>query len=160
MLLPPNPRALLLDLDGVLIDSPPPIRASTNPFLVAMGGAPLGDEAIRPLISPPLDVFASLPVGTEDPARIKAFVGHSRNAYSPRCFEDTPHAEGLHAVLGALGQRHVLVVATSKPEAYAIPLLEHVGVARHLHAIVGAGPRQQSGCGGPRAAACAQPVAR
>ena len=134
---PPALDVLLFDLDGVLIDSLPPIAASLRHALDAMGRPSMTDEEARGLIGPPLEDSAAMALGTDDPQLVETFVAHFRAAYRQRFLEVTRPAEGLTTVIPALAQRHRLLVATSKPETYAEPLLAHFGVAQHFRAIVG-----------------------
>lgn len=134
---PPALQVVLFDLDGVLVDSLPPIRASMSLALQEMGRPPLSDAQTRRLIGPPLEQSAELALGERDPARVEEFVARFRAAYQRVYLEASLPARGLHSVLPAFAERFVLVVATSKPEAYARPLLEHLGVASCFRAIVG-----------------------
>ena len=128
---------LFFDLDGVLVDSVPPVQASMNHALVAMGHAPREAAQIRPLVGPPLEESAARLLGDDDPTGVAAFVAHFRDAYRACYLERTVPAPGVHTVLPALAERYRLYVATSKPVAFARPLLEHLGVARWFLAIEG-----------------------
>ena len=48
-------RAILFDMDGVLVDSIPSIHASTNYALLALGRAPVEREDFLHLVGPPLE---------------------------------------------------------------------------------------------------------
>ncbi|MEM6930803.1 MAG: HAD hydrolase-like protein, partial [Myxococcota bacterium] len=124
-------------VDGVLVDSVPPIRASMNHALVRLGRAPRSEADIRPLIGPPLERSAAIALGTEDADAVAAFVDHFRTSYAERYLVETQPAHGLGDVLAALAARYRLLVATSKPEAYAVPLLRHLGVDGWFEGIFG-----------------------
>lgn len=130
-------RTLLFDLDGVLIDSLPSITASMNHTLAALGRPALAPGAVRPLVGPPLEVSAAGLLQTSDPEQIAAFVERFREHYGRIYLEQTLPADGLHEVIPQLSERFQLLVATSKPEAYAIPILERLGIADRFAAIVG-----------------------
>ncbi|MEO0604279.1 MAG: HAD hydrolase-like protein [Myxococcota bacterium] len=125
---PADLSTVLFDLDGVLVDSVPPIRASMNHALVSLGRKTRSEADIRPLIGPPLERSAAIALGTDDADAVAAFVGHFRSAYAERYLVGTLPARGLDEVLCTLAARYRLLVATSKPEAYAVPLLQHLGV--------------------------------
>ena len=44
---------------------------------------------------------------------------------------------GIEAALSELGERYTLAVATSKPRAFAVPLLQALGLDRHFAHIAG-----------------------
>lgn len=132
-----RPRVLLFDLDGVLIDSVPPIQIAMSRALVGMGREPLTAESARPLVGPPLEQSAAIALGTDDPALVEEFIDGFRAVYREIYLKETLPQPGLHTVIPALAAQYVLLVATSKPEAYAVPLLTHFGVALHFRAIVG-----------------------
>lgn len=134
---PHHLQSILFDLDGVLIDSVPAVGAAMSHALKQMGRAPLTPEQARPLIGPPLEDSAALALGSDDPTLVQTFVSKFRAEYRRTYLDVTVPAPGLGDVVPALARRYVLLVATSKPEAYAVPLLNHFGVASHFRAILG-----------------------
>lgn len=128
---------LLFDLDGVLVDSLPPIRASMNHALESLGFPPRSEADIRPLIGPPLERSAAIALGTDEATAVAAFVDHFREAYAARYLHETLPAAGLDEVVPVLAEHFRCFVATSKPEAYAVPLLTHLGVAQWFEGIFG-----------------------
>jgi phosphoglycolate phosphatase len=119
-------RGLLFDLDGVLIDSLPSILACMNHTLERMGRAPVGADAVRPLIGPPLEVSALALIG--DAELVPRFVELYRERYAETCTRETLPMPGLRPVLTSLAQRWPLAVATSKAEVYVRPILAALGV--------------------------------
>lgn len=118
-------RGLLFDLDGVLIDSLPSILACMNHTLGRMGRAPVGADAVRPLIGPPLEVSALQLIG--EPELVPRFVALYRERYAETCTRETLPMPGLRPVLANLAQRWPLAVATSKAEVYVRPILAALG---------------------------------
>ena len=130
-------RALLFDLDGVLIDSLASIRASMNYALARLDRPLLSREAARPLVGPPLAESVPALLDTDDPALIDRFIATYRRHYQANSAATTEAMPGLREVLPQLAARWPMAVATSKPEPFARPLLDNLGVAAHFQAICG-----------------------
>jgi len=130
-------RAVLFDLDGVLIDSLPSIWRCLNRALLAMGFAPVSKERVRPLIGPPIEESASILIGSNAPELIGKFVALYRERYASTCAHESLPAEGLVEVLDHLSNTWKLAVATSKAEPYAQTILHALGVRARFAAICG-----------------------
>lgn len=130
-------RAVLFDLDGVLIDSVASIGNSMNAALSEMGRETLPPERLRRYVGPQIEGTAATLLGTDDPALIARWVNAYRAHYDVHCVAETLPAAGLVEVLAALSPRLPLAVATSKPEIYAERLLAAFGVRRHFRALCG-----------------------
>lgn len=130
-------RGVLFDLDGVLIDSLRSIGASFNHTLAAMGRPTVSVASLRPRIGPPLEESVAAVLDSRDPAEIAGFVARYREHYAATMLAETAPAEGLAAVLAELAAWVPLAVATSKPEAYARPILASLGVEGRFAAICG-----------------------
>ena len=130
-------KTILFDLDGTLTDSGEGIINSA-----ALGlrhfGIPVPDrEAMRVFVGPPLhETFIKFGVPDE---RADEAVDVFRSRYNTiGKFENAPYP-GIVQVLDALkAQGHRLLVATSKPEALAIEVLEHFKLADFFDCICGA----------------------
>jgi len=129
--------AVLFDLDGVLINSLTSIQASMNVALAALDRPTLSREETRPMIGPPLAKSVPRLLKTDDAALIDRFIAVYREHYRQHSAETTEAMPGLRSVIPRLAERWPLAVATSKPEAYARPLLEHFAVAGAFRAICG-----------------------
>lgn len=130
-------RGVLFDLDGVLIDSLRSIGTSLNHALVALGREPLPLAALRSRIGPPIEESAAELLGSREPALVARFIDRYRERYAATAIAETEPADGLAEVLGELAGRVPLVVATSKAEVYARPILAALGVDRCFRAIHG-----------------------
>lgn len=122
-------RGLVFDLDGVLVDSLPSIAACLNEALRRLGRPAIGLAEVRPKIGPPIEETAVELLGSDDAAEVERFIAAYRERYASTCTQETLPAAGLVPVLTELARRWPLTVATSKPEVYAGPILEALGVA-------------------------------
>lgn len=145
-------RAACFDLDGCLVDSRFAICTAINHGRVAVGlpEAPL--DALHRFIGPPL-LESFLVMLTEDAAGAEA-AGEPRDVagagdpaavdrahealrayravYLDIALTQTPVFDGIPEVLGELAARMPLAVVTSKPRAYAQPIVETVGLFDHF----------------------------
>ena len=110
-----------------------------NHALAAAGREPVAPESLYPLIGPSLSFgFASLlEVDPDDPA-VAACIASYRSVYAEVSLRDTPTypgvPEALDALVGAIPGRR-LAVATSKPGAYAEPLVSALGFRDAFDAV-------------------------
>jgi phosphoglycolate phosphatase len=122
---------VLFDLDGVLADSRLAITSCMNHALAAAGREPVPAESLYPLIGPSLSFgFASLLEVEPDDPSVAACIASYRSVYAEVSLRDTPTYPGVPEALAAIaavpGRR--LAVATSKPRAFAEPLLHALGL--------------------------------
>jgi phosphoglycolate phosphatase len=128
-------EVVLFDLDGTVSDSAPGIVASLR-HAFRVNGLPLLDEDTeRAILGPPF--YDSLPpiIGADAvPGVISAYREHygAVGMFDTRAFDGVPE---LLQRLDAAGC--TLAIATSKPEPYAVPIIEHLGLTRHFATIGG-----------------------
>ena len=134
-------RAVLLDLDGTLLDTAPDIAAAANAMLAGQGLKPLPAGTIRDFIGKGIPhlverclVEAGLPLvcAQLEPA-LRAFGDHYRafNGKSSRPYPGV--VEGLRRLRDASLK---LGCVTNKARAFTTPLLEATGLAPLLEAVV------------------------
>jgi phosphoglycolate phosphatase len=132
------PRLVLFDLDGTLVDSAPGIGASVRFAASELGLPEPTPQQLRALIGPPLqDGFAMTfgLTGDDVDRAVTAYRAH----YSAGAMLDAPPYPGIPELLSALvGDGMVLAVATSKPEPFAVRILEHAGLLLHFASVHGA----------------------
>lgn len=130
---------VLFDLDGVLVDSRIAIARSMNHALAENGFATWREASLHPLIGPPLhDAFHEVITAQDgNPGRVDRCVASYRERYRTACVEETLPNEGIHDALGELRGRFALGVATSKPEAFALPILETLELSHFFESVVG-----------------------
>lgn len=131
-------RAVLLDLDGTLIDSRPGIAASCLATLRALGHAP--DEAfdITPFIGPPLEEVLRVLLRTYDDDRLDEAVSAYRQHYGDSGFLGSELYPGIGEALEDMRQAGLRIyMATSKREIFARRIAEHLNLAGYFDGIYG-----------------------
>ncbi len=131
--------AVLLDLDGTLIDTAPDMGGALNLLLREENREPLPLETIRPYVSQGALVLTRLGFGDHageeeiEPLR-QRFLAHYRTivAKESRLFD------GFDAILHSLETRAMpWGIVTNKPEWLAQPLLEQLGLAQRCGVLIG-----------------------
>ena len=132
-----NRDVLLFDLDGTLTDSAPGITGAASRAL-ARFGIEEKPENLTDFIGPPLlDSFMGRFRMTREQA--EEAVTEYRKYYSAQGWKENEPYEGIRELLAALrsaGKR--LILATSKPEIFAVRILELFELAAYFECICGA----------------------
>ena len=129
-----TPAIVLFDLDGTLSDSAPGILAALRHAFSVHGLPPMDPTTEQAILGPPF--YESLPpIVGED--LLWPVIDSYREYYATAMFTATafPGVADLLAALHRDGRR--LAVATSKPEHYAVPIVEHLGLAQYFETIGG-----------------------
>ena len=130
------PSVVLFDLDGTLSDSAPGILAALRYAFAANGLEPLDAHTERALLGPPF--YESLPPLIGGEAKLPAVITSYRQQYGEGGMFDTTAYDGIADVVEYLhGCGIRLAVATSKPEPYAVPIVEHLGLAAYFETVGG-----------------------
>ncbi|MCW2999938.1 MAG: family hydrolase [Solirubrobacterales bacterium] len=134
--------AVLLDLDGTLVDSRAGIVAGMNATLQAHGLAPRLPAELEARIGPPVhDTFAwlfDLPHG--DP-QLEGLVDGYRERYADLMLARTPLYAGILEALAELQRAgYVMAIATSKARHLAQALAEGLGLTPFMAAVLGPVP--------------------
>jgi phosphoglycolate phosphatase len=129
---------LLFDLDGTLTDSGPGIMNSAA-YALNKWGIELSDPSdLRKFIGPPLtESFMRFAGMSESDA--KQAVTDYREYFVPRGMFENEVYSGIPEMLAGLKAigKH-LIIATSKPEKFAIQILEHFDLLRYFDHVYGA----------------------
>jgi phosphoglycolate phosphatase len=127
---------VLFDLDGTLSDSAPGILAALRHAFAVNDLAPLDPQTERTLLGPPF--YESLPPLIGGPEKLSAVIAAYREHYGAGGMFDTTVYDGVREVLAAAhGAGLRLAVATSKPERFAVPIVEHLGLAEYFETVGG-----------------------
>lgn len=133
------PTHVLFDLDGTLSDSAPGILAALRHAFDVNGIPPMDAETELAILGPPF--YESLPplIGADRvPDVIAAYRRHYGETSDGGGMFNTVAYPGVADLLAQLTDAGVVLgVATSKPEAYAVPIVEHLGLAPHFETIGG-----------------------
>ena len=131
-------RLVLFDLDGTLVDSSPGIHASVRAAAAELGLPAPTPEQLRGMVGPPLQDGFALVLGV--PAGdVQRAVAAYRAHYTAGALLDVTVYAGIPELLAALRDRGAtLAVATSKPEAFAVRMLEHTGLLPAFASVHGA----------------------
>ena len=132
---------VLLDLDGTLIDSKPGIVASFNAALQALGHRPDPSFDLTFVIGPVLtDVMGEVLAHYGD-ARVDEAVAAYRRHYGEVGLFDVAPYDGIAALLASLKAAGLrLFLATSKRTAFAVRILDHLGMSDRFDGIAGSEP--------------------
>jgi phosphoglycolate phosphatase len=136
-------RGIIFDLDGVLIDSRPPIASALRNGLVENGLSSPPVEDLESLIGPPLPTtFRDLIVEqnlsaseSEVEDLVTSCMAVYRREYAKTSLTETLVYDGALDTLSRFHGDTVIGVATSKPIDFTTRLLEHLGLADLINAV-------------------------
>lgn len=128
----------LFDLDGTLTDSAEGITNSVAHALKKFGINSCDKNELKRFIGPPLvDAFENF-YGFSHPQAVKA-VEYYREYFKDKGIFENSVYDGIPELLEALTEEGIgLIIATSKPEAFAKRIVEHFGINKYFTAVVGA----------------------
>ncbi len=131
--------AVLLDLDGTLVDTAPDMGGALNNLLREENLEPLPLDEIRPYVSQGGLVLTRLGFGGRvpeaqiEPLRLR-FLDHYRRIIA----DDSALFDGFDSILDALERRGTpWGIVTNKPEWLTQPLLEALGLASRATVVIG-----------------------
>ena len=138
-------NTILFDLDGTLTDPAEGITKAVEAALNHYGITVADRAALHKFIGPPLDESFPEFYGF-DAARMAEATEVFRAYFDRQGWRENipyPGVEDMLRDLRAAGKR--LLVATSKPEVFALRIMEHFGLARYFDHICGAPMDNQEG---------------
>ena len=125
--------AVVFDLDGVLVDSRTAITSCIRHALDAQGLPEEPLDLLERFIGPPLTLaFAELTGHSQDSELVLACLASYRARYAEASLRETTVFAGIPEALATLSDDHRLAVATSKPLAFAEPLLRALDLRDEL----------------------------
>jgi phosphoglycolate phosphatase len=131
-------RLVLFDLDGTLVDSAPGIWSSVRSAVAALGLREPTAEQLNAMVGPPLQDGFAVTFGLGG-AEVGRAVAAYRAHYTGGAMFDAAPYPGIPELLAALrADGSTLAVATSKPEPFAVAILEHVGLRGQFASVHGA----------------------
>ncbi|WP_375501042.1 HAD hydrolase-like protein [uncultured Jatrophihabitans sp.] len=127
---------VLFDLDGTLSDSAPGILTSLRHAFAENGVPPLDADTERTLLGPPF--YTSLPPYLPEGVELWDVINSYRAHYRAGAMYNTTAYAGIGDALDAVRAAGLtMAVATSKPEAQAVPIVERLGFADHFVTVGG-----------------------
>jgi phosphoglycolate phosphatase len=134
-------KAVLLDLDGTLLDTAPDLAAAANAMLADQGLSPLALAAVRDAIGggiPRLVERCLRAAGVADPApRLEPAVQSFRSHYARVNGAASRPFSGVQPALERMRAACLrLACVTNKASAFTAPLLEKTGLAPFFEAVV------------------------
>jgi phosphoglycolate phosphatase len=128
---------VIFDLDGVLVDSRAVFLSCVNYAFTKLGLPTRPDAELLPYIGPPFAyAFGELLGVAHDAPVVHACIDGYRERYRTASLTETTVAPGIPEALAALDGRR-LAVATSKPKAFADPILAAMGIGEHFEVVAG-----------------------
>ena len=134
--------AVMIDLDGTLLDTVPDIAAAAERMLAALGLPERTQEEIRSFIGKgiPNLVRRCVPVGAGD-ARGEALQAEALTLFQEFYFEESGRRTAVYpGVIEGLARfrdlRLRLACVTNKAARFTVPLLEHMGLASSFELVV------------------------
>lgn len=128
-------RAVVLDVDGTVVDSVDGIVAGFRHALEAVGVTPPGDDVLRSDVGPPLVTL--LPALGVPSGRLAEAVAAYRTFYLHEGLRRATPYEGVLDLLERLGEEYALGTATAKRTDVAVAILEAHGLARCFEVVNG-----------------------
>ena len=134
----PNFKYILFDLDGTLTDSAPGITASVK-YALKKSGEPVPDYTVLcKFIGPPL-LYGFMSFCGMSEERAEKAVGYYREYYSVNGIFESELYPGIKELLSQLfSSNKKVILATSKPEVFAVKILEHFGISDYFYFTSGA----------------------
>lgn len=128
---------VIFDLDGCLVDSRAVFLACVRHAFAKLGLPDRSDEELLPYLGPPFaHAFGELLGEPHDAPIVAACIDGYRERYKDASLTETTVEPGIPEALEAL-DGHRLAVATSKPRAFAEPLLEALALRAHFEVVAG-----------------------
>lgn len=131
-------RAVLLDLDGTLLDTGRGVFAAVTAATATLGLPSPNQALLRRFVGPPIqEGFAEL-LGL-NPADVQIAVAAFRESYATGGLYDFDVYPGIPEMLADLSAAGLgLAVATSKPQCFAMHVLRHAGLLNAFQFVQGA----------------------
>jgi phosphoglycolate phosphatase len=133
-------KAVLLDLDGTLVDSALDLAEALNGLLAEQGLPALTIDAVKGMIGDGGSklIERGLAATGGDPGRAPALLPRFLGLYEPRAARHTGLYPGAAEALAQLAENGLsLGLVTNKPHAATLAILDALGLARFFGAVVG-----------------------
>ena len=135
-------RAVIVDLDGTMLDTVPDLAASANAMRADRGMAPLPIDVLATYVGKGVDVLVHRALtesldGCADEAAFVAARGRFHVHYTAHNGRSAVRYPGVSEGLAAMRDKGLrLACVTNKPAGFTLPLLERTGLAGFFELIV------------------------
>ncbi len=135
-------KAVLLDLDGTLVDTIPDIIQATNAMRVQLGLAPLDDATITAYVGRGTEDLVRRVLAHDAPsppskAQFQQGLSLFKQNYHEVNGQQSVLFDGVLDGLQAFARAGVaMAVVTNKQTAFTLPLLQQIGLAGYFDAVV------------------------
>jgi phosphoglycolate phosphatase len=139
---PLSVKAVMIDLDGTLVDSIPDLAAAANMMLAELGRPALDVELVRTFVGKGITNLVERTLsgsmdGTADPELMARALPIFERSYAEVNGRHTTIYPGVESGLAALEEQGFpLACVTNKSMRFTQPLLEMVGLAAHFRHVV------------------------
>ncbi len=139
---PWRPRYLLFDLDGTLVDSAPDLAAAVNAALGDLGLPLRNEEQVRAWVGNGTRMLVQRAVagdmrGACDPGlQERAFALFLEHYARTLCERTRPYPSVPETLQRLVDEGYLLACVTNKLARFTLPLLAHLGLARHFGAVI------------------------
>ena len=133
----PPLAAVLLDLDGTLLDTAPDLALALNSLLGLHGLPPLQFAQVRPLVSHGADAVVRVGFPAADAERFARLRGQFLELYRQHLVVETRLFPGFEQVLSQLESHRIpWGVITNKPAWLTEPLLQQLGLLQRASCVL------------------------
>lgn len=135
-------KAVMIDLDGTLLDTIPDLAAAANMLRVEMGRAPLADELIRTFVGKGITNLVERTLAGNLEGIIDAELRERGLEIYERCYSEmngkytTIYPGVVEGLVQMQEAGFALACVTNKSERFTLPLLEMVGLAPYFEHVV------------------------
>ena len=134
---PPNPLAVVFDLDGTLVESRTDLAIAVNHVRRYCNLPSLEIDVIRPAIGGGARSLVQQCLPQELQIRVDELMPEFHRFYNANCVVYTTALPGVIEVLERLQGRVKLAVLTNKPKAPSLTILRSLGLDRFFQEVVG-----------------------
>jgi phosphoglycolate phosphatase len=135
--------AIVCDLDGTLVDSVPDLAAAVDATLAELGIEPVGEARVREWVGNGTARLVGRALtgridGVPPQAELAVALERFHFHYGAMLCVGSRLYEGVRDGLAALAELdYPLACVTNKPDAFAWPLLQRLGIADYFETVVG-----------------------
>jgi phosphoglycolate phosphatase len=139
----PPVRAVIIDLDGTMLDTVPDFHVAINRMRGDLALAPIGQDQVALMVGKGSEHLIRRVLGLDyDAARVEARFGQAMAAYQQHYLGiNGQHSALYQNVIAGLDDMRAqglrLACVTNKPIAFATPLLEQKGLSGYFDVVYG-----------------------